>query len=136
MVHFMLHNILPQFKKISQACFLAYLQELQRTTTFGRGVMKRGSWLSIFLKTVVVVLIRSVRMPLLEGDTMCPALCCDRVSSPQTENACSWVSGRELPSDLEEAYLFALDLGTDRSYFLRRHDLKSRCSLNAEFCGR
>lgn len=136
MVHFMLRNISLQFKKISQACFLAYLQELQRTTTFGRSIMKRGSWFSIFLKTAVVFFIRSIRMPLLDGDTVCPALCCDCVSSPQTEKACSWVSGRVLPSELEEAYLFALDLGKDRSYFLRRHDLESRCSLNAEFCGR
>lgn len=78
MVNFKLHIFYHSYKNL-QAKSLAYPQELQRTTTFGRNITKRGSWLSIFLKIVVVFFIRSIGMPVIVRGIVCPAVCCELV---------------------------------------------------------
>lgn len=78
MVNFKLHIFYHSYKNL-QAKSLAYPQELQRTTTFGRNITKRGSWLSIFLKIVVVFFIRSIGMPVIVRGIVCPAMCCELV---------------------------------------------------------
>ena len=74
MVNFKLHIFYHSYKNL-QAKSVAYPQELQRTTTFGRSLTKRGSWLSIFRKIVVVFFIRSIGMPLIVRGTALPAMC-------------------------------------------------------------